>query len=103
MRETKRISMHFRKKKKKNPSFLCMHFQEEGESLDTTCSRRKKNHLGFFPFPFCIEHVGVWAGGRATPFAKRRRRKKKKIFAHGDTSQNFRVSAWTLTPSPASL
>ncbi len=29
-----------------------MHFEEEGESLDTTCSRRKKITLGSSLFPF---------------------------------------------------
>ncbi len=96
MRETKRISMHFRKRKRKNTIISLYAFRGGGRILGHDLKPEKKKSPWVLPFSL-LHRTCRRLGGRATPFAKRRRRRKIKIFAHGDTSQNFRVSAWTLT------
>ncbi len=86
--------MHFRKKRKKAHHIsVCISRRRENPWTRLVAGEKKSPWV----LPFFLLHRTWRLGGRATPFAKRRRRRKKKIFAHGDTSQNFRVSAWTLT------
>ena len=98
MRETKRILMHFRKKRKK-AHYISVCISRRRENPWTRPEAGEKKSPWVLPFSL-LHRTCRRLGGRATQFAKRRRRRKKKIFAHGDTTQNFRVSAWTLTPLP---